>query len=501
MNFQPDTVIQDHRGERRWKVVRVLDQIPQPTLWEVADQAENLDHRILHLMTLNHSKLSAKDRDFSIQSLRDAFQRMAEIIGSGSYTFLPEPVDWFTFTNNLDAMSPDLRREEPALVFVQAYAVQISPFRNTKDDLNLINLRKIIISALKTLKRLHDNQVVIQQLPLTHVRRNPVTHITYFTGIHTLSRMDDFCGYNRNRVTLLPEAVFSAPEAFDPRGSLTPATDVYAAGKLALQLILGKKYKQFFTPDNPFPADVQNIINSLNLPPPWPRFLSVCLQFDPAQRYQNACEAEIALMSEDRQEAIRKSQRESEQARQASYRQAQTKKQPAKQSPSASAKPNPHWVYSENPQLPTALLLIWGERLTRQDQQFNFMALYKDLMYRYNLKQRLFFQTCKGGSTADNPFFNLLEQQYRLNVIPMDGQHDPVGILNHALDPYLSTIRHLILVGNSDEAGVQCLLQHPNAPNWRIQWIRGAGNWNPSISVAETIDIMKYMKQKPAKKP
>ena len=511
MDFQPNTVIQDHRGERRWKVISPLSDRLFLKVCEVADQAEGMLERTLYMMTLNYAELPSNDLDFSIQSLRDAFQRMVEILGRGSYTFLPEPVDFLTFTNNWDPMDPDLRREELGLVFVKNQGRILKSVRNYKGEINIHNLRSSVIHTLKTLKRLHDDQVVIQELPMVDIKLDLVTHRPYFYGIHTLLPMDDFRGYNPNRVTLLPSAIFSAPEVFEPQGRLTPATDIYAVGKLALQLVLGDEYQKTFTPQNPFPADVQNIINSLYLPPPWPRFLSVCLQVDHTQRYQNAYEAEIALMSEDKQEAIRQAQEEKRRARQEeqqtkqeAIRQAQ-EKQRAKQNAIRQAqekqRAKQYYNYKENPQLPTALLLIWSERLTKRGQQFDFTLLYSELAYSYNLKPRLFFQTVVADSASENPFFKMLEQSYKLNVIAMDGRQDPIGILNHTLDPYLADIRHLILVGNPDEAGIQSMLQHPNASNWRIHWIRGQGNWNPAITVEEVIDMGKYLRSKPSKKP
>lgn len=480
MDFNPNTLVRDHRNETRWKVVNFLRERGLIKIWEVADQDQRME-RTLYLMTLDYAGLNPRDRDFSIQSLRNTFYRMVETLCRGNYTFLPEPVDFLTFTNNLDPMDPDLRPDEPGLVFAQSPGIPIRPMRDSKGEINIGNLRKIIVSALKTLKQLHNNQVVMQELPLALVRINPVTNRPYFSGIHTLLHMDGFHGYNPNRVALAPSRVFSAPEVFASQAGLTPATDIYAVGKLALQLILGEGYQKTFTSQQPFPPDVQNIINALNLPAPWPRFLSICLQMDPEQRYQTATEAEIALLPEAKQNAIHQAQE--------------------KQQASRAARPlNPHtYRYRENPQLPLALLLIWGERLTPKNQRFDFLGLYRDLMYHYNLRPRLFFQTDRSGAPAENPFFKMLQDQYKLEIITLNGKQDPVGILNHSLDPHLTCIKHLILVGSPDEAGVQCMLQHPNAKNWRIHWIRGQGNWNPLIAIEQMVDMAKYLRSKPGK--
>ncbi|MBK1641983.1 hypothetical protein CKO12_08885 [Chromatium okenii] len=112
----------------------------------------------------------------------------------------------------------------------------------------------------------------------------------------------------------------------------------------------------------------------------------------------------------------------------------------------------------------------------------------------YNLRPRLFFQTQHTGAVNDNPFFVMLQSQFKFTVTPL--QQNPVGVLHHALDPHLATLRNVIVVGGADEAGVQSLLQHPNAGNWRIHWIRGAGNWNPTTRVETVTNLANYLRVK-----
>ncbi|WP_200388283.1 hypothetical protein [Thiocapsa imhoffii] len=419
--------------------------------------------RDIQLLTLDYSELPTRDRDFAIQHLRDDLMRVARILGEGGYNFLPEPIDLITFDNQHDPMEAELRSTEIGLVLAQTSGKKLLPLRTDRDGrINVANLRQLIVPTLKTMRLLHNRKVVMQAVARTQVTINPVTQLPYFKGIQTLMFMGDFNGFNPNRAGLLPSRVFAAPECFDSNGRLTPATDIYAAGKLAMQLLLDQDYVRHFTPQNPCPSDVQTLINALGLPEPWPRFLAMCLQPDPRQRFQNTFEAEQFLLPRDTQEAINKT----------------------------------FWTYRENSQLPEAMLLIWGERLTAKNQMFNYRKLYEDLALNYNLKPRLFFQTHRQGSVSDNPFFVMLQNQYGLEVIPLDGTQDPIGVLNHALDPHLANTRHLILVGGADEAGVQCLLQHPNAADWRIHWIRGAGNWNPSLAVERVTDAAKYIRDK-----
>ncbi|MBK1654876.1 hypothetical protein [Allochromatium vinosum] len=484
MHFQAGTVIQDHRSERRWQVVGPLEQLPNLKRWAVRDQAPGME-RDIQLLTLDYSELPARDRDFAIQRLRDDLMRVAQILGEGGYNFLPAPIDLITFDNQHDPMEAELRSTEIGLVLAQTSGKKLLPLRTDRDGrINVANLRRLIVATLKTMRLLHDRKVVMQAVARTQVTINPVTQLPYFKGIQTLMFMGDFNGFNPNRAGLSPSRVFAAPECFDPNGRLTPATDIYAVGKLAMQLLLDQDYVRHFTPQNPCPSDVQTLINALGLPEPWPRFLAMCLQPDPRQRFQNTLEAEQFLLPNETIEAIKKAKAEAA----------------GKPSSAAAAKTanKTFWSYRENPQLPEAMLLIWGERLTAKNQMFNYRKLYEDLALNYNLKPRLFFQTHRQGPVSDNPFFSMLQNQYGLEVIPLDGTQDPIGVLNHALDPHLANIRHLILVGGADEAGVQCLLQHPNAADWRIHWIRGAGNWNPSLAVERVTDAAKYIR---AKKP
>ncbi len=483
MNFTLNTPIVDAQGECRWQVERPLETLTNLRFWEVRDQTSALAQRKLRLMTLDYSNLPANDRDFAIQQLRDSLRRMIQTLSEGNYTFLPEPVDLMTFGNHIDPMDTKLRAHELGLVYAQSDGDKLKPVRNEKGVINTGLLGKMIRATLKMLAQLHRNQVVIQALPRTQIRLNAVTYQPYFVGIQTLIKMDDFQGFNQNRAGLTPSVVFAAPESFDPRGRLTPATDIYALGKLALQLLLGTEFVNYFTPQAPFPDNVQNIINQLNLPAPWPRFLATCLQKDPKQRFQSAFEAEQFLLSPERQKVIQQ------------QRAAATA--PRTQTPTHSgqtAAPAQKWIYRENPQLPDAMLLVWGERLTSKDQQFNFIKLYSDYQNSYNLRPRLFFQTQHTGTVNDNPFFVMLQNQFKFTVIPL--QQNPVGVLHHALDPHLSTLRNVIVVGGADEAGVQSLLQHPHAGKWRIHWVRGAGNWNPTTRVETVTNLANYLRVK-----
>lgn len=460
MKFKTDSLIQDQTGESRWRVLQHYYDLPYLRHWIVVDQKPGMERKML-MMMLDYRSIKGVDQDFSIQQLRDAFYRMITTLSGGSYNMLPEPIDLLTLTNQQDPMDSSLRQEEPALILSVLMGSSLKPVRDIQaGNINLFKLKSHIITTLKSLKSLHKNQCVIRELPLDKIQFNHTNQRLYYSGLHSLILMQDFNGYNPKHAAFGPDPVFSAPEAFQSTGQLTPATDIYAIGKLGLQLVLGNEYRKFFTADDPFPSDVQNLINSLNLPTPWPRFLSMCLQQDPKQRFQTATEAEIFFLPSEKQKTIKEQNK-----------------------------------YRENTQLPDAMLLIWNDNLTTRDRIFSYRALYADLSLNHNLKPRLFFQTYF-GNINDNKFFSMLQDQFSLEIITLKKKSSAIGILNHKLDPYLSSIRHLILVGNPDEPGVQSMLQHPNASKWRIHWVRGAGNWNPSIAVDRVTDAAKYIRAK-----
>ncbi|MGK5093683.1 hypothetical protein WDW89_16935 [Deltaproteobacteria bacterium TL4] len=483
MNLAPNTILQDQRGEQRWKILRHFFTHPQYQMWEVADQWLP---RSLLLMTLNYQNLPEQNTAFAIRELRASFDRMAEAL-CGNYTFLPEPVDLIEFTNTQDELAYDLRSQERGLILAQAEGRKLYPLKK-EDEYKLSNLKKTVIACLKTFKGLHADKKILQELPLSKIVLNPTTFQPYFLGVHALTFLAEFIGYNPNKLCLRPNPMFSAPECFDPQGSLSPATDIYALGKLILQMLMTtQEYQQWIPGNDPFPLDLQNRVHALDLPEKWERFVVMCLQPDPSQRFQNATEAEIFLMSDEKKQEIRSSQ----QAKASSHKQAS--------SPNHSQRAS--WQYRENQQLPPAALVVWSDGLTTRDEQFNFQELYRRFQYQYTLTPRFFFQKNNynnKNTVQGNPFFTMLQDSYKLQVVLFPNQEDGSKSLIHELDPHWNNLQTLVLVGNSGEYAVQTLLQHPNAGKWNIHWIC-KGSWRPSFPIKEVIDIAPFLRKKQEK--
>jgi len=452
------------------------------------------------LTTLDYRELNGRDRNFWIQELRGALLRVVKLLGQGSYNFFSEPVDLLTLSNQEDPMHAELRSEEPAVVLTNVSGVAV---RATSDpdggEVYIGRLKSVVVAALKSLRSLHKDKCVIQQFKMGSVRFNRVTHQVTFTGVYTVMRMDEFIGFNERRATLAPDPRFAAPEVLDPKGSLTPATDIYAVGKLALQLLLGHRYLRQFTREQPFPAEAQNLINSLDLPEPWPRFLSTCLQLDPARRFQTASEAEIFLLPKAKR-VQSQSGRYGAGAAPFSEMQRPRPESVAVEgmpgSASATKRSRGAWYYRENPGLPDGMLLIWGDRLCARGEMLDYVRLYQDFMYKLNLNPRMFFQTQHAGNAGDNPFFKMLRERLGLEVVVLDGKDDPAVVLQQAVGADMKEVRDLVLVGGADEAGVQFVLQRPEARHWRIHWVRAAGQWTPDVPLYAEIGVGKYIRAK-----
>ncbi len=462
MEFPLESIIEDRRGERRWRIKSSI-KYPQYTLWSVEDCAPTMGKRLLWLLTLNYQTLPDRDRALAIGTLRESLIKVTELL-CVNHTFLPEPVDIIQFFNNQDAMEPLQREHEVALIFGQSSGR--SPVLRSSELNELMAMKgKLLIPIIKTLHQLHRQKTIIQSIPLSSVNINQITQSPYLTGFTSLINLDSFIGYNGNKSVLRPDPLYAAPECFDPDGRLSPATDVYALGKLILQIILKDKYKHYITRNHPFPKDLQNLVNSLNLPDPWPRFLALCLQHDPKQRFQNVNELEIFWKPRQEQLKIELAQ--------------QTRTQQSSSNSKPKPKPtNPSGHYRENTQLPNAALIIWDENLTDKGESLQYRDIYKEFQYQYNFKPRLFFQKNYKNINTDNPFYKMLQENFGLQLMGFE-KSQAVATLNAQLAPYLGQFNHLILVGNSDEYVVQCLLMDQNYKNLNIHWVR-KGKWNPA---------------------
>jgi len=479
MNFQPNEIIKDKRGENRWKVTGMIQQKRFYTIFQVEDQTPNLE-RCLYMMTLNYNALPGKNHLFEISDLRHSFHQMAEILCM-NYTFLSEPADLLRFTNTQDKMDDSLRADEPALVFAQPQGFPLPRQTRIEKKNTWYKVQSTVRACLKTLSALHRNKVVIRALPLYSIILSHTTFKPYFFGFDTLIRMNAFKGYNPCKVCLEPEALYSAPECFDPRGYLSPATDIYALGKLVLQIILSEyKFKNFFPADDPFPADIQNRINKLKLPLLWSRFLSLSLNPSPDLRFQNTFEVERFFWSKG--EPPDRSKRQAKPARPKPFR----KDKPAQRT---------YWKYTTNPQLPPAALVIWNTDLTQRQEQFDFKGFYRKFMYQYSIEPRLFFQFTNKPVDQNHPFFKMLKGTFGLKIISETTQEtsEQTRLLFNNLVP--ESINNLIIVAHSDQHSIQELFKHPKAKEWTINWVR-RGNRQAPIPVNNLLDASLFIRSK-----
>jgi len=493
MEFIPGTLIKDKRGENRWKVTKVASRYPQYTLWQVEDCDPVMNKRILSMLTLNYQNLPDRDRAMAIGTLRESLLDITKLL-SANYTFLPEPVDIIHFSNTQDTMAPQQSEQELALVFAQSNGSH--PFLSRNNDQQqqqqlLFIKNRVLTPIIKTLNQLHNHQTIIQAIPLKSIIINSITQTPYLSGFTSLVNLNDFVGYNANKVILRPDPLYAAPECFEANGQLSPATDVYALGKFVLQLLLKEKYTHYISPSNPFPKELQNLVNSLRLPNPWPRFLSLCLQDDPKQRFQNISELEIFWKTPDEQKDIKKQREQGQQKRQqfekdkqqakARQRERDQQKRQQFEKDKQQAKARTHnvnqqtknkapWHYRENSQLPNAALIIWDEKLISGDEIFLYDTLYRHFSYQYNFYPRLFFQKNSKNKKTDPHLFSKLKDTYALNIIHFE-EKDAVATLHRELDPYLKNLKHLIIVGHEEIAAVKSLMKHPDSKNWNTHWI------------------------------
>lgn len=461
-------------GTRRWEVLGQQQQSATSILLRVRDRHPELD-RELFLMILNYDNLPGRNLPMEVADLRHGFEQMIRIVCT-NYTFLPEPVDRVEFVRTGTRLPQDLARTDPGLVFSLPSGTPQSQVRGSTDEIWKI-IKMTIGNVLTTLDLLHRNQVVIQALPRHAVIRSQTTYKPYFIGMDTLIRMANFRGYNPNTAGLRPDRRYCAPECYAPDGILTPATDMYAVGKLILQLFLNdRKYAEIFPPDNPFPDDIQNRINTLNLPAPWPRLLSLCLQPRPRDRFQDGREMVEFLKNPNAVPA--------------------SGARPTAQARPVQPRTTPSQPPETNSRLPSAALVVCAELLTDRNEQFDFTRIEREFASVFNIKPRLYCVAVRDKRTADiNPFFGVLKNRFGMELL-LDDTSDirkQTRLLTDHLKP--DTLSILILIGSGQNRLVQELFRHPKARNWRIFWVRKGTDPAP-VPIEQILDASNYIREK-----
>jgi serine/threonine protein kinase len=474
------TILSDSMGASRWEVQGLKQALKTYSLFRVKDRHPALD-RELYLMILNYDHLPGKNLSMEVADLRHAFDSMVRIL-CGNFTFLPEPVDQIVLSRTGTQLPKTLQDNDPGLVFSLPAGFPLSRQTNFKSDKTWHNIQRMVKTVLSTLNVLHRSQVVMQALPLHTIVMSHTTFQPYFVGMDSLIRMADFKGFNSNRAALRPDSQFCAPECYDANGYLSPATDIYALGKLVLQVLLSEQqYQKLFPTDDPFPFDIQNRINTLNLPQPWTRLLCLCLHPWPKERFQDGLQV-IQFLKNPDQAVSRDSHKQMPKPSSAS-RPVSGPKQP--------------WTYRPNSRLPSAALVICADHLTNQDEQFDFQKFYHEFIYKFNLVPRLYLQRQynKTMNMEQNPFFLMLKEKFKLEPVlyASDNADEQTQLLFNNLNP--ENLGILIVVGNSRNRPVLNLFQHPNASGWRIIWVRKGMDQAP-IPVERIIDASIFIRKR-----
>ncbi|MEI7589742.1 MAG: hypothetical protein WCJ49_00255 [Deltaproteobacteria bacterium] len=473
------TLLSDSMGAPRWEVQGLNQALKTYSLFKVKDRHPLLD-RELYLMILNYDHLPGKNLAMEVADLRHAFDSMIQIL-CGNFTFLPEPVDRIVLSRTGTRLPKELQDNDPGLVFSLPAGFPLFRQTNLKSAKTWFNIQRMVKNVLATLNVLHRCQVVMQALPLHTIVMSHTTFQPYFIGMDSLIRMADFKGFNPNMAALRPASQFCAPECYDANGYLSPATDIYALGKMVLQVILSEQqYQKVFPTDDPFPFDIQNRINTLNLPPLWARMLCLCLHPLPKERFQDVLQV-IQFFRNPDQAPSRDSH-----------------KQASKPASTSRPVPGPKqpWTYRPNGRLPSAALVICTDHLTNHDEQFDFQKFYYEFIYKFNLVPRLYLQhQYKATNVEQNPFFLMLKEKFKLEPVlyTSDNAAAQTQLLFNNLNP--ENLSSLIVVSSSRNRPVMNLFQHPKAASWRIFWVRKGMDQAP-IPVESIIDASLFIRKR-----
>lgn len=484
MPVQSKKYIQDKHNEKRWEVIGPAHDwrgLCQLEVFIVQEQKPELK-RNLYLLTLNNKYWSKELDSMDREDLHHSFMGMVNIL-CANYTFLPEPLELLDIPEKNG-------QKQPCLIVAQHPGLKFYDLTRQKHTKKLFLLKQNAFACLNTLGSLHFQKAVIQALPMNSLALSPVTFKPYFYGVETLIKMKDFKGYNQNKICLRPDPVFAAPECFNPQGNLTPATDIYALGKLLIRLLLTQKdFDKVINKKDPFPQDMQNLINNLGLDQFWERFLAFCLQPEQKRRFQNVFEAKAYLSGGMAKYTEAKENQQNKNHKNRKYNHAgklHNKKQAGK----------PPWSYKQNPQLPPAALLIWNPGLTQYNEHFDFFKIYIENLYTYNLQPRLFFDWTKNEKRPpDNPFYDILKNKFSLNIVLYSNKDANLQarLLCSHLKP--ESIERLILVSTGNNLTINKLLELPVAKNWDITWVR-KGKGRAPFPIRNIIDGNLYISKK-----
>ncbi len=208
------------------------------------------------------------------------------IAASGNFAGFPEPLDFFRIENNDRNVPEDLRRSEPVLVYTYSKHTAVDPIPawkfKTAPQLTS-GLRRFVYDLAYALKGIHERKLILRQVPLQGLRYLPA-YRRHIIGEFLSMTHEGESQFNPGIQFLVLNRTYCAPECFDARGRLTPATDVYALAVTVLEY-LGVSMQRV---GDRIDVDVELSrlpeFKQKALPDPVRRFLKLALQTDPTRR-------------------------------------------------------------------------------------------------------------------------------------------------------------------------------------------------------------------------
>jgi len=416
MTIAPEQIIEPLRASPRWRArERGHSAHPATDVWSVSDLHPRMQERSLWLVTPSYRDIPADRLDWDAPSLRRAFEEMAEVLVSGP-TFFPEPIDFFHYHGAPDAGG----QPEPAVVYALPSGFTLRHLGRNESK-RVDNLKRLCIGVANCLRVLHDHRAVARQVPLASLVLSHTTYRPYFTGFQTLRPMEGFPGYNPAMPDLHPSREWAAPECFQSDGKLSPATDIYALGRLLLAY-LGVQLTQ-----QPLGAtELDATLSGLGLPELWARLLGNCLHPHPQNRFDNCGELLRFLASGGTA---------------SSGRGAPRRRPPA--------------VRRED--RPRSALLVFADMRLKRGMRFDYGKLIAHLQPQHSLDLKVAF--APEQRDTNNPFFALLRNRFGFEVVTFDLQADRAALLRNTLSQRLAGLPQAVVAGSCNDPLVKELLQ------------------------------------------
>ena len=277
----------------RWEVEKVFSE-GRLTFLMLIDREDSIKPPMIRRATgicINYHQQNPDD--WSIKAWRQEFTNACKA-SAGNFSGMPEPIDFFYFRSQENAIPDKLKGWEPFFVYMYGDFLNVLPYNPKKLKANpdiTILLKRFVYDLGYILKDIHNKNLVLRQLPLQGLRYLKSSQKHVIGEFISISPQGE-SNYNPDIPFLSLSSQYCAPECFDAKGRLTAATDVYALARSVLML-LGIHFDKKI----PFPRDITPYLNqvetqySLALPKNLERFFKLSLAHDPGKRFQSISEA------------------------------------------------------------------------------------------------------------------------------------------------------------------------------------------------------------------